>query len=148
MAVISYLLNFFLVMFVGFRAYITLNYTRGISMNVKPLNSTIEIIILFISILLIFLIFKRKLFAGVILLGAYIAYFGTSLMNDLNGGLNENSFMSFIGIILALFNFLDLLFNNARVGKPGDKKTDWFYKNKKYEMDDDPRKDKNRYRIM
>lgn len=148
MAVISYLLNFFAIMFVGYRAYITLNYTKNIQMSVVPLNFTIEVIILFASILLIYMMFKRKLVGGIIFFGIYVSYFGTVVITQISNGFNENIFMSILGILIALLNFLDLLFNNSRIGKPGDKKTDWFYKNKKYEQDDDPRKDKNRYRIM
>lgn len=149
MELLSYLINFLAVIFWGFRAYALLKHSQGAEFPIKPLNPTIEIIMLFITLLMLYMIFKRKLAAGIIYFGMYFAYFGTAILKFFEtGGSKENAFINFLGIVISLLTFLDLLFNNARVGKKGDKKTEWFYGDDKYELDDDPRRDKNRYRIM
>lgn len=149
MGVISFLLNFLMMIFVGFRTYAVLEYTKGNSFIVVPYNHKVEIAILFLSVLFIYLIFKRKHAGGILLLGTYIAYYGTVVIKELNAGAQSmDLFFSALGILLALLNLLDLIFNNTRLGRASDGKTDWFYKNKEYDRNDDPRQDKNRYRIM
>lgn len=148
MEVLSFLVNFFAIIFAGFRFYVVYLVSKDVNFAVKPLNMTVEVIMLFVNIVLIYLIFKRKLAAGIIYFGLYLAYFGTSLMHFIGQGDNINAFFSGVAILIAFLNFIDLLFNNGRVGRKGDRKTEWFYKTDKYERDDDPRSDKNRYRIM
>lgn len=149
MGVISFLLNFLMVIFVGFRAYAVLEYTKGNPFIITPYNYKVEIAVLFLSVLFIYLVFKRKHVGGILLFGTYIAYYGTTVVKDFTSGAKDmDLFICSLGILLAFLNLLDLIFNNTRLGKASDGKTDWFYKNKEYDRNDDPRQDKNRYRIM
>ena len=50
--------------------------------------------------------------------------------------------------IYLFFRFLDMLLDKNRQLHPTDKKTDWFYRNKKYDMQKDEREDKNNYRTL
>ena len=52
------------------------------------------------------------------------------------------------GIILPLAVLIDLLLDRGRKEHPVDKKTDWFYKNEKFDRELDERADKNNYRTM
>ena len=53
-----------------------------------------------------------------------------------------------LGIILPLAVLIDLLLDKNRQSHPKDSKTDWFYNNKKYDMEKDERSDKNNYRTL
>ena len=56
-----------------------------------------------------------------------------------------NLIVNLLGIIVALLTFLDILINKNRRKFGADKKTDWFYKNDKYEREYDERADKKLY---
>ena len=53
----------------------------------------------------------------------------------------------FVGIIIALLNFIDVLFNKNRKGSTKDNKTDWFYGTHNYEREYDERADRNQYKF-
>ena len=52
-----------------------------------------------------------------------------------------------IGVLIPLLTFLDILINKNRRKFGADKKTDWFYKNEKYEREFDERADRNQYKL-
>ena len=119
-----------------------LSYTPGLEL---------EITVIFITLISIFMIFKRNLIFASIYLGTYFAFFtyGIALMNG-NISTNKqllNAMVMIAGIIIALLNFLDVMFNKNRKGSTKDNKTDWFYATDKYEREYDERADRNQYKI-
>ena len=120
-------------------------------------NETIEIILLFVVILCMILIVKRKLVGGLIYLLSYGIYFGSELVNKvvsmiqgntLSGGDYLTVFVSLIGVIIPVAVMIDLLADKNRKAHPKDKKTDWFYANEQFDRQLDERADKNNYRTM
>jgi len=61
MSVYSYMVTIFGIVFWVFRAVITIMYTSGIDVSIVPINSSIEIAVLFVTIpILIFVVKKMK----------------------------------------------------------------------------------------
>ena len=61
-----------------------------------------------------------------------------------------NLLCDMIAILLALFVLMDMLVDKGRKINPVDKKTDWYFKNDKYEKElneRDKREDKNEYKF-
>ena len=154
----TYLLVVFMMLFWILRIIITLASQLGKSfMGVVPMNETFEIAILFLTLLCVVLIVKRKLIGSLLYLTIHAIYFGGDVTNKLNIlARNETltltqstEFMySLIGIILPLAVLLDLLLDKNRKMNPKDEKTDWFYKNEQFDRKLDDRADKNNYRTM
>lgn len=123
-----------------------------------PLNEQMEIILLFVVLVCMILVVKRKIIGGLLYLLAYGIYFGVDIANNvqnlssaiesLDMGLYINLFMSLIGIILPIAVMFDLLLDKNRKLHPKDKKTDWFYTNQKFDRELDERADKNNYRTL
>ena len=128
----------------------------GIDFMIQPIDMNMEITMIFVALLAFILIVKRKFLGTVIYMIGYFGYFGVALFNNLQqmmtvGGMIDdyvNVLFSLIGVALPLFTFLDLLLDKNRQLHPTDKKTDWFYRNKKYDMQKDERVDKNNYRTL
>ena len=154
----TYLLVVFMMLFWILRIIITLASQLGKSfMGVVPMNETFEIAILFLTLLCVVLIVKRKMIGSLLYLTIHAIYFGGDVTNKLNIlARNETltltqstEFMySLIGIILPLAVLLDLLLDKIRKMNPKDEKTDWFYKNEQFDRKLDDRADKNNYRTM
>ena len=89
---------------------------------------------------------------------SYGIYFGTDILKNINtiiemegqlpATIFMNLFVSFIGLILPIAVLLDMLVDRNRKNNPKDKKTDWFYKNEKFDRQLDERADKNNYRTL
>lgn len=154
------ILVMFMAMFWAFRLIVAFMHEIGQDLGgIVPFNQQMEIILLFVVLLCIILVVKRKMVGALIYLVAYGMYFGTdlitgitSLMNQ-NGGMIDitlymNTFISLIGIALPIAILFDLLLDKNRKAHPKDKKTDWFYKNEAYDRKLDERADKNNYRTM
>ena len=154
----TWLLVCFMVMYWVFRIMVALMAQMHQNFIVQPFNATIEIILLFIVLVCLILIVKRKMAGALIYLIAYVMYFGsdvttkiTTLIEDSSQlGLNDYTalIISLIGIILPIAVLLDLLAGKNRKAHPKDEKTDWFYKNEAYDRKLDDRADKNNYRTM
>lgn len=155
----TWLLVCFMAMFWVFRIIVALMFQLHQDFGgIVPLNETLEIILLFVVLLCMVLIVKRKLVGALIYLLAYGMYFGIDLFNNigilLQGDTNmsistyTNMFISFIAIILAVAVLLDILVDKNRKAHPKDKKTDWFYKNEQFDRKLDDRADKNNYRTL
>lgn len=154
----TYLLVVFMMLFWILRIIITLASQLGKSfMGVVPMNETFEIAILFLTLLCVVLIVKRKMIGSLLYLTIHAIYFGGDVTNKLNIlARNETltltqstEFMySLIGIILPLAVLLDLLLDKNRKMNPKDEKTDWFYKNEQFDRKLDDRADKNNYRTL
>jgi hypothetical protein len=154
----TYLLVVFMMLFWVLRIIITLASQLGKSfMGIVPMNETFEIAILFLTLLCVVLIVKRKMIGSLLYLTIHAIYFGGDVTNKLNIlARNETltlaqstEFMfSMIGIILPLAVLLDLLLDKNRKMNPKDEKTDWFYKNEQFDRKLDDRADKNNYRTL
>lgn len=150
----SYLLLIFMVMFWIFRIVVAFTTSLGMSIGFSPLNMNIEIILLFVTMLSIGLVGKRKLIGALTYLISYGAYFGMDLYNTIMGIIQgsttltdyTNATVSFIGVILPIAVFFNMLIDKNRTNHPVDKKTDWFYKNEEYDRNIDQRADQNEYR--
>ncbi len=160
----TWLLACFMVMFWAFRVVVTLmaqlNQDFG---GIVPINETLEIILLFVTLVCIILVVKRKLVGALIYLLIYGLYFGTDVFNGISMIISNNSsanastlpatsfmnlFVSFIGVILPIAVLLDMLVDKGRKNHPKDKKTDWFYTNEQFDRKLDDRADKNNYRTL
>lgn len=156
----TWMIVMFIVMFWIFRVLIAISAELNWDMGaLKPLNQQIEIILLFVVLVSLIFIVKRKMIGGLIYLLAYGLYFGTDIVNNIQvlltaveGGVDINLYanllMSLIGVILPIATMLDLLMDKARKNNPKDKKTDWFYDNEQFDRKLDERADKNNYRTM
>lgn len=151
MELLSYMVNMFAIMFWLFRVYVALMVSSGSEIQFTTPGLELEITVIFITLISIFMIFKRNLIFASIYLGTYFAFFtyGIALMNG-NISTNKqllNAIVMIAGIIIALLNFLDVMFNKNRKGSTKDNKTDWFYATDKYEREYDERADRNQYKI-
>lgn len=151
MELLSYMVNMFAIMFWLFRVYVALMVSSGSEIQFTTPGLELEITVIFITLISIFMIFKRNVIFASIYLGTYFAFFtyGIALMNG-NISTNKqllNAMVMIAGIIIALLNFLDVMFNKNRKGSTKDNKTDWFYATDKYEREYDERADRNQYKI-
>ncbi|MCI8443798.1 MAG: hypothetical protein HFJ37_01245 [Clostridia bacterium] len=155
----TWMLVMFMIMFWIFRIVVAvageLKWEIG---GFAPLNQQMEIILLFVALICIILVIKRKIVGGLLYLLAYGMYFGVDLLNNIqallgvvesNLGINAymNLFMSFIGMIIPVAILLDLFMDKGRKNHPKDKKTDWFYDNEQFDRKLDERADKNNYKL-
>lgn len=138
------------------RIIATYTSMMGMDFMIKPLDTNTEISLLFIALLSFVLIAKRKWLGAIIYLVAYEGYFGFDLYKNfsnivagtLSADAYMNIFFSFIGVILPIVVLFDLMLDQNRKDHPTDKKTDWFYKNQKFDRKMDERTDKNNYRTL
>ncbi len=150
----NWMVAMFMIMYWGFRVVVAYQAANYAEFFVQPINLTVEIILLFVTVVCIILVFKRKLIGGIIYFLSYLAYFGTDLFKAImpvfSGGDVSvdymSAFTSFLAIVLAFAVLLDLAVDKGR--KPKDKKTDWFYTNKDYDRQFDDRADRNNYKTL
>ena len=136
----TWLLACFMVMFWAFRAIVTLMAELHQDFGgIVPLNKTLEIILLFVVLVCIVLVVKRKMVGALMYLLSYGIYFGTDILKNIN---------TIIEMELPIAVLLDMLVDRNRKNNPKDKKTDWFYKNEKFDRQLDERADKNNYRTL
>ena len=153
----SWLLVMFMAMFWLFRVVVAFQaqYEKDFG-GFIAFNMTIEVILLFVVILCMALVLRRNIIGGIIYLLSYGYYFGGYvLMNaipaiasgeTLEMSVMQNTMVAAVGVILALFVFLDLMIARVRRKDPKDKRTDWYFQNEKYDRKYDERADKNQYR--
>lgn len=153
----SWLLVMFMAMFWIFRIVVAFQaqYEQDFG-GFIAFNMTIEVILLFLTILCMALVLRRNIIGGIIYLGSYGYYFGgyiltnaiPSLVNgeELNMSVLQNAMVAAVGLLIAFFVFFDLLIARVRRRDPKDKKTDWYFQNEKYDRKYDERADKNEYR--
>lgn len=158
----SYLLVMFMAMFWVFRIIVAFTYELGMDFGgIEPFNQTMEIILLFIVLVCILFIIKRKIIGALIYLLAYGMYFGSNLITGIitlttinsdmtlsSMGLYLNTFISLIGIAIPIAVLFDLLLDKNRKANPKSNKTDWFYNNEQFDRNLDDRADKNNYRTL
>lgn len=153
----SWLIVMFIIMFWAFRIIVAVTGSMGIDFFVTPIDNNIEIILLFVVLLCVPFIFKRKLLGAIIYLVAYGWYFGRGLLQNVMQLINEETleintyltmFISLIAIALPIVAVFDILLDKNRMKNPVNKETDWFYKNEQYDRKLDERADKNNYRTL
>ena len=154
------LLVMFVAMFWVFRLIVAFMHEIGQDLGgIEPFNQQMEIILLFVVLICLILIVKRKIVGALIYLVAYGLYFGTDLVSGITNLFNQgeglidivlymNVFISLLGVVLPIAVLFDLLLDKNRKAHPKDKKTDWFYANEKFDRQLDERADKNNYRTM
>ncbi len=155
-SVISYFLTFIGVIFWGFRGVVAAMETLEKPFVCTTLNLNVEIAILFLTLPCLLLVIRRSLIGASVYMGIYVTYFGTALYNLLRGlngdqGLSIDSSIdllcSVLGIIIPMLTFVDIMFNKHRKNLGLEKKTEWYYKNEKFDRVLDERADKNQYKI-
>ena len=155
----TWLLVMFMIMFWAFRAIVAVAAEFGMDFaGFHPLNNQMEIILLFVVLVCMILVVKRKMAGALIYLFAYGMYFGSDVATKVMAIFEDASqltladytglIISLIGIIIPVAILLDLLADKNRKAHPKDKKTDWFYKNEEYDRKLDDRADKNNYRTL
>lgn len=151
----TYLLIMFTIMFWILRIMVAIiTQTGGDLMGMTSWNIKYEIILIFLTLLFIVLIAKRKKIGGIAFLATYGYYFGTDLYNIItkisNQGTNLNSIINLIaaiiGIALPLFTLLDMLLEK-HTRPVSNKKTDWFFENEQFDRKFDERADRNEYKF-
>ena len=155
------LITFFMVMFWMFRAIVALCTQFSIDLlGVVAYDFNMEVIIAFATLVCIILFVKRNLIGALLYLTLYGVYFGEHFITNImilmqgqasvNIGFSINLLVDFIAILLALFALGDVLIDKRRKINPIDKKTDWYFKNEKYDEElkaRDKREDKNEYKF-
>ena len=155
----SWLSIFFLGMFWVFRIIVTLANQYGNDFGgFIVLDSTVEILLLFLSLICFILIAKRMIIGPILYLIGYGWYFGSYLINNflpILTGKNpmdtiilENAFAAILSLILGLVALLIIAFEKVKLRHFSDDKTDWYFDNDKYDRKLDERADKNQYRTL
>lgn len=157
----TWMIAIFMIMFWIFRAIVALCTQYSIDfLGLEAYNFNLEVIIAFATVICIVLVVKRIMAGSLIYLVMYGAYFGEHLVANLitllqgNTALTVDASMNLISdliaIVLALFSVVDMLVDKGRKVNPIDKKTDWYFKNEKYDEElkgRDQREDKNEYKF-
>ena len=157
----TWMIAIFMIMFWIFRAIVALCTQYSIDfLGLEAYNFNLEVIIAFATVICIVLVVKRIMAGSLIYLVMYGAYFGEHLVANLitllqgNTALTVDASMNLISdliaIVLALFTVVDMLVDKGRKVNPIDKKTDWYFKNEKYDEElkgRDQREDKNEYKF-
>ena len=119
----SWLICFFMIMYWAFRVVVAITGSMGVDFVVKPIDNNIEIILLFVVLICIPFIFKRKLIGAIIYLLSYGYYFGrglyTNVMQMINGetlsmDTYTNMFFSLIAVAIPIFALFDILLDKNR----------------------------------
>ena len=136
-----------------FRIVVLVCYSLSIEFPIKPIDSALEIPMLFITLICLILILKRNIIGGLAYFFIYAGYFGLDIVNIITtqgvsiGIVTLNILVSVFAVILALANAIDIAWTRSGNTTGKSKKTDWFYKNEQFDRELDERADKNNYRI-
>ena len=146
----DFLCAIFMTMFWIFRIVVTALSYLQIDFTFKSTNVTMEIILLFLTLVCIICVFKRITIGGLAYCISYCAYFGPSLYENMSAGITPENrnlvLIDFFAIVLASVVLLNIIVSKTRkVTNQHD--TEWFYNGKKYDRQLDKRADKNNYRI-
>ena len=152
----SYFITVMAVMYWIFRIVVSLTGAMEMEFICQPLDSNIEIAILFLSVPCFLFIIRRNLAGSFLYFGIHALYFGPILYNSLFGMPAEAETLAFadlssiiatiLGIVIPFLVFVDIAFEKTGI-KPKDRNTDWYYGNKKYDREFDERADRNQYKI-
>lgn len=145
---LSYLISFLGILFWLFRVVVVLCATMEWEFAIQPINTNLEIALLFVSIPCFALILKRHLGGAFVYFIAFTAYFGNDLYNCITNSVGniQTIMIDALGVILPLLSLIDIGINKDRMGTGEDKKTVWFYGNEEFDRKMDERADRNNYR--
>ena len=151
-----YLIIMFIVMLLIFRFIVLFTTVLGLDFPIKSVNESIEIGVIFITLLCIILFTKTKLIGGILYLITSFIYYGLEftklLPSIINGVMSQDSAIQAVVLIIELaipiFALFILIYDKKQEINPVDKKTDFFYKGNQYDRKYDERADKNNYRTM
>lgn len=155
------LLTLFMVMFWMFRAIVALCTQFSIDLiGIVAYDFNMEVIIAFATLICIILVTKRKIIGALLYLMLYGVYFGEHFITNgttfiqgqgtVDIAFTMNLIVDFTAILLAIFVLIDMLIDKGRKTNPINKKTDWYFKNEKYDEElkaRDKREDKNEYKF-
>lgn len=155
----SWLLVFFIGIFWMFRIAVTLSSQSGGDFGgFIVFDNTLEIALLFFTLLCLILILKRVIWGGVLYLVANCLYFGGYIVQNLFPALTsesgvdmivlQNSMVGILGIAIAVCAIIDIAVQKIHTKHFSDNKTDWYFNNDKYDREMDERADKNQYRTL
>ncbi len=155
----SWLTLMFLGLFWLLRVSITLAAQFGSDFGgFEVFNPTVEILLLFLSLLCFVFIAKRVIWGPIIYVVGYGWYFGSYLISNFFPALTsgeqidmivlQNSVVAILGIVLGLISLLNIAYEKTKLKHFSDNKTDWYFDNEKYERKMDDRADKNQYRTL
>ena len=152
----SYLIIIFVIFFWILRIAVALTATLNNDIGIYPIDLTIEIVLLFVTLVSIILIIKRNIIGAIVYFASYLLYFGASTITQIislsEGTLERSQYLglivSILGILLPIFALIDVLFNKDRTNTRVNNKTSWFYDKKDFDRQLDERADKNNYRTM
>ena len=152
----SWLLVMFMAMFWLFRLIVALSVQFGGTDfgGFIAFDFNTEILLLFTTIVCIILFVRRFFIGGIIYLATYSYYFGTYIFNNVlnkpetgfTTEILQNIMVSAIGLILSILVLLDLIIDKVTRKSFSDRKTDWYFKNDKFDRKYDEKADKNQYR--
>lgn len=153
----SWMILMMMVIFWILRVVVTVTEGMSVDFFLTPLDERIEIAVLFVTVLCMILVYKRKVIGAVLYLITYGLYFGAYIITNITAltsgesvtqTLYLNLMVSFMAMILPVITLFELLLEKRKEANPVSKETDWFYKNKDYERKLDERADKNQYRTL
>ena len=153
-AMSNYISAIFMSIYWIFRIVVSYMNATGKDFLVTPLNPTIEIVLLFVTLICIILVIANKRIGGLIYGISYIAYFGADVINTIvpqiknysfDFNMSMNTMFSAVAVILAIIVLINMLAEDIKPKQ--QKNTDWFYENKDYERKLDERADKNNYKL-
>ena len=150
----DYLSVMLIIIFWIFRIIVCACYTIGKDIGVAPIDFNIELVILFATLLFVILIMRRKLIGAVALLLAHGYYYGGYVYQ----GIMDNTLLereNVLGLLFAIYGliipllalFSVLVTKIEKRDDAKDKKTDWFFLNKKFDREHDERADENQYKF-
>ncbi len=151
-----YLIIMFMVMLLIFRFIVLFTTVLGIDFPVVASNESIEILMLFVTLVCIILFTKTKLSGGIIYLVSSFIYYGpefikilpTALKGAVSMDMAIQILVLMVELVIPIFALFILLYDKKQEINPVDKKTDFFYKGNQYDRKYDDRADKNNYRTM
>ena len=155
----SWLVLMFMGMFWIFRVIVTLSAQYGSNFGgFVVFNNTIEIALIFLSLLCFILFAKRVVWGPIIYVLGYGGYFSSYIFSNvfpaITNGENldiviiQNSAIALLGLILGIVAIFDIAWEKTKMKHFSDDKTDWYFKNKDYDRKLDERADKNQYRTF
>lgn len=146
----DFLCGIFMTMFWIFRIVVTALSYLEIEFAFQSINVNIEIILLFLTLICIVCVFKRKTIGGIAYCIMYCGYFIPDLIERLQVGITPDTvspvMIDFVALILSGMVLLNIILSKT-LRQVRKLNTDWFYGNKEYERKLDERADKNNYRI-
>ena len=157
--VASWLLVFFMAMFWAFRIIVTLSAQFGGDFGgFIVFNNTIEIALLFITLVCFIFIIRRFIWGALLYLLINLYYYGGYIVTALipammsEEGVDmiilQNSMVGLLGIIIALCIVIDIAVQRMKTKHFSDNKTDWYFNNEKYDREMAERADRNQYRTL